>query len=342
MIILLIFAACCLILSGCFVENGLALEWVRAGINTDKPRWGIKDAMEIGLWHNSDRQGPRGLIRLFYPIGSVDGGSTRVNFVAVEPIVDRRKGFSELEKSTHDGKNGKMLWASNQPLMLDSPNMDKLELKPGVLSTSTSGVEQLSITIRVEPFQNGAHPYLIATFRADRANEVSFAVYAEDDSVSMDYCILTATMGNFARLRRIWLKDRIVDSRKLYPDYDDIHFAPDTYFPLDELFRTDSGDVIVQATTDETDPSSVFPFGDRPWWRWPGGVFTQYWRKPAGKYRADLRIRVNARKVYWASTQTIPGGISFENFEFQERFFPGQEFAYGIIQGSPKLTCSHW
>lgn len=105
-------------------------------------------------------------------------------------------------------------------------------------------------------------------------------------------------------------------------------------FPLDELLRTDSGDVIVPVTTDETDPSSVFPFGDRPWWRWPGGVFTQFWKKSAGKYQPDLRIRVNARKVYWASTQAIPGGISFENFEFQERFYPGQEFVYGIIQGS--------
>ena len=335
MTILPIFAACCLILLGCFVESCLAVEWIRAGINTEEPRWGIRDAMEIGLWHQGDRQGPRGLIRLFYPIGAKDGVSTRVNFIAVEPVVDGRKGFSELEKSSHDKKSGKRLWALNHPLMSDSPDLGELGLDPGVLFTSTSGVEQLSVTIRVEPFQNGAHPYLIATFSADRPNEVSFAVYAEDDSVSMDYCILTATMGNFARLRRIWLKDRVVDSRELYPDYDDIHFAPDTYFPLNELFRTGSDDVIVQATTDETDPASVFPFKDHAWWHWPGGVFTQYWKKPAGKYHPDLRIRVNARKVYWARTQTIPGGISFENFEFQERFYPGQEFVYGVIQGTP-------
>ena len=277
----------------------------------------------------------RGLIRLFYPIGAEDGSSTRVNFIAIEPIANGRKGFSELEKSMYDEKNGKRFWALSQPLMPDSPNLDELGLDPGVLFTSASGVEQLSITIRVEPFQNGAHPYLIATFRADRPNEVSFAVYAEDDSVSMDYCILTATMGNFARLRRIWLRDRIVDSKELYPDYDDIHFAPDTYFPLNELLLTDSGDVMVQATTDETDPASVFPFVDHIWWRWPGNVFTQYWKKPASKYRSDLRIRVNARKVYWASTQVIPGGISYENFEFQERFYPGQEFIYGIAQGTP-------
>lgn len=336
MMILLVFVAFCLILSGCFAGSCLAVEWIRAGINTEEPRWGIKDSMEISLWRNLDRQGPRGLIRLFYPIGAEDGGSTRVNFIAVEPVVDGRKGFSELEKSAHDGKRGKMLWASKLPMALGLPDLGELELEPGVLSTSESGVEQLSVTIRVEPFHNGAHPYVVAKFRADRVNEVSFAVYAEDDSVSMDYCILTATMGNFARLRRIWLKDRIADSREVYPDYDDIHFAPDTYFPLDELPRNEAGDVIVQASTDETDPASVFPFGDSPWWRWPGGVYTQYWKKSAGKYRPDLRIRVNARKAYWAGTQPIPGGISFENFEFQEKFYAGQEFIYGIIQGTPK------
>ena len=259
-----------------------------------------------------------------------------MNFIAVEPVVDGRKGFSELEKSAHDERRGKRLWALNSPLMEDSPDLDELGLDPGVLSTSDSGVEQLSITIRVEPFRNGAHPYLTATFYSDRPNEVSFAVYKEDDSVNMEYCILTATMGNFARLRRIWLKDEIVDSRKLYGDYDDIHFAPETHFPVDALSRTESGDVIVYSATDEMDPASVWPFGDRPAWRWPGGVYTQYWKKPAGKYQPDLRVRVNARKVYWAGTNPIPGGVSFENFEFQEQFYPGQEFVYGITQGLPE------
>jgi len=337
MIIFLIFTICCLILSSLLAEDCLAVEWVRAGANTKEPRWGIKDALEIGLWRWGDRQGPRGLIRLFYPIGAADGGSTRVNFIAVEPIVGGRKGYSELEKSGHDGRRGKRLWALDQPLTADSPNLGELGLDPGVLSTSSSGVEKLSIAIRVEPFHNGAHPYLIATFYGDRPNEVSFAVYAEDDSVDMEYCILTATMGNFARLRRIWLKDRVVDSKELYVDYDDIHFAPETCFPLDELARTESGDIIVRSITDETDPASVWPFGDRPGWRWPGGVFTQYWKKPAGKYQPDLRVRVNARKVYWAGTNPIPGGISFENFELQEQFYPGQEFVYGITQDTPRF-----
>ncbi len=329
---LLIFAICCLVLLGCFAGSCLAAEWVRAGVNTEEPRWGIKDALEIGLWHQGDGHGPRGLIRLFYPIGAEDGGSTRVNFIAVEPVVGGRKGFSELEKSSHDGKNGKRLWALDHPLTADSLALSKLGLEPGILSTSSSGVEKLSITIRVESFQNGAHPYLVATFYEDRPNEVSLAVYREDDGAQMEYCILTATMGNLARLRRIWLRDRIVDSKKLYAGYDDIHFAPETHFPLDELARTESGHIVVSATTDETDPASVWPFGDRPWWRWPGGVFTQYWKKLAGTYQPDLRVRVNARSVYWAGTHPIPGGISFENFELQERFYSGQEFIYGITK----------
>ena len=81
--------------------------------------------------------------------------------------------------------------------------LDELGLDPGVLTTCLDGVEQLSVTIRVEPFNNGAHPYVVATFSADRPNEVSFSVYGEDNSADMEYCILTATMGNFARLRKI-------------------------------------------------------------------------------------------------------------------------------------------
>lgn len=336
MMVFLIFAICFLLLSGWFVEDCRAVEWVRAGINTEEPRWGIKDALEISLWRSGDGHGPRGLIRLFYPIGAENGGSTRVNFIAVEPIVNRKKGFSELEKSGYDGKRGKRMWALDRPLTDKSPGVDKLGLDPGILSASGAGIEQLSVTIRVEPFRNGAHPYIIATFHADRPNEVSFSIHAEDDSVDMGYCILTATMGNFARLRRIWLKDRVVDSRKLYADYDDIHFAPQMFFQLDTLYRDESGDIVLRAATDETDPASVLPFGNRRWWRWPGGVFTQYWKKPAGKYKPDLRARVNARKVYWAGAQPIPGGISFENVEFQERFYPGQEFIYGISKGYPE------
>ena len=40
----LLLVICCLILSCWFVGSGHAVEWVRAGINAEQPRWGIKDA----------------------------------------------------------------------------------------------------------------------------------------------------------------------------------------------------------------------------------------------------------------------------------------------------------
>ena len=48
---------------------------------------------------------PRGLIRLGYPV-LTNGGYELINFIAIEPVVRGRKGFSELEKSKLDGVNG--------------------------------------------------------------------------------------------------------------------------------------------------------------------------------------------------------------------------------------------
>jgi len=63
--------------------------------------------MEIGLWHQGDGQGPRGLIRLFYPIGTEDGGFNTSKLIAVEPVVDGPKRVSELEKAHTTEKAGK-------------------------------------------------------------------------------------------------------------------------------------------------------------------------------------------------------------------------------------------
>jgi hypothetical protein len=61
----------------------------------------------------------------------------------------------------------------------------------------------------------------------------------------------------------------------------------------------------------------------------------QFWLKPKGTFDGSLRCRVNARRVYWAGTTPIPGGIAYENFEFREDFNPGQEVWFGFTAGSP-------
>ena len=72
--------------------------------------------------------------------------------------------------------------------------------------------------MRVEPFDNGARVRLVVSQRSDAPDEIQLAVHAEPGSAPLDYCILTATMGNLARTRLLWLKDEVVSSLRLYPD----------------------------------------------------------------------------------------------------------------------------
>jgi hypothetical protein len=80
----------------------------------------------------------------------------------------------------------------------------------------------------------------------------------------------------------------------------------------------------------------VFPFPGSTRWHYGGFPVTQYWKKPRGTFRDDLRVVVNARSTYWGNHRPIPGGVAFENFEMQERFYDGQKFIFGITRKTPK------
>lgn len=303
-----------------------AAEWVRAGVNSDKPLWGIKGGLQFGIFPASvtgeGNGGPRGLIRLGSP--TLPGGRyALINFIAVEPVVRGRKGFSELEHSQLDNVPGKRFWVGESAGTLDGGKLWKPE----------PNVEQLDVTIRVERFENGAHVYLVVSQRSDAPDEITLTVHAEPDSAPMDYCILTATMGNMARARQLWLKDgEMVSSRKLFADYQDIHFTHDALFELKRLHVTPQGDVIVAVTNDEENPAAARPFPGSDVWYYGGFKVTQYWKKRKGTFRDDLHVRVNARSTYWRSRQPIPGGIAYENFEMRERFYEGQQFVFGITR----------
>ena len=83
------------------VEEG---RWVRpAEGEASQPVWGVKGGMRVGLWPTG---GPRGLIRIYAPyLGHPP--LRMINFVAVEPVVGRARGLSELEHSTLDGTRGR-------------------------------------------------------------------------------------------------------------------------------------------------------------------------------------------------------------------------------------------
>jgi len=69
-------------------------DWIRPGLNTNQPIWGIRSGILWGIAPASFRGGePRGLIRIGYPVLSA-AAYDLVNFIAIEPIVGGRRGFS--------------------------------------------------------------------------------------------------------------------------------------------------------------------------------------------------------------------------------------------------------
>jgi hypothetical protein len=199
---------------------------------------------------------------------------------------------------------------------------------------SEHGHKVLSVFVQVEPFDHGARPVIEIRLREDRPHEVAFRVFAAAGGKAMRSCILSATMGNYARLRRLYLRDRVLDSRTLYEPFRPVFagFAAHKEWGLDSLLVR-GGQAIVAATPDEPDPShATYDVDVAQHWHYQGKLATQYWRSTG---RADLVARVNARRTYWASKAQIPGGVAFENFELEAPFEPGQEFCFGVTPDPP-------
>ncbi|MGI8770046.1 MAG: hypothetical protein ACR2JE_01280 [Acidobacteriaceae bacterium] len=282
-------------------------------------------------------RGPRGLIRVGV-ISPQTGKPELLNYIAIEPVVlgpgsrSSRMAFSELEPSRMDpGERGKRLW-------VDLGTTNSAEDLPGAIRTLPSrpaAIERLTVQIDVERFTaNGAHVYLLASIDSDRPDELQLAVYEYSDSPPLEELTVTATMGNYERLRSLWLKDRVVDSRQLYASYDGDAFTEHENYPSGEMLRTADGDAIALCTSNESSPSSV-PGTPSGHWHYPLPKLTQYWRVRAHDIEPDLRVRVNGRRIYWASHDPVPGGVAFENFELRQRYEPGQVFIFGATGKEP-------
>ena len=168
-------------------------DWIRPGLNTNQPIWGLRGGLLWAVAPAGFRTGEhRGLIRLGYPV--LPGGRyDLINFIAVEPIVGGHRGFSELERSQLDRTAGKRIWA-------EGPGTAPIaNLVPGQVRERSGGHEDLQVGLRVEKFDSGAHVRLVVLQRSDRPDEIQLSVFQEPDSAHLDYCILTATMGNVAR-----------------------------------------------------------------------------------------------------------------------------------------------
>ncbi len=323
------------------------VNWIRPSKNTDAPVWGIRNGIVVALWPaaiepkiNGTEGGPRGLLRIGYDYMGVD---YLINFIAVEPVVNDDMEFSEVSPSVVDDKLGKLFWAADSILN----NRFSANTSPqGIITHPDSlhpDVEELSFYVFMEKFINGAHPYLKISIRSNNPGEICLQIFNEPNSKPMQRCALTATMGNYSRLRLLYLKDETVDAGKLYQGYNDIDFIEKDAYSYKRMLRNKNGDYVVFAESNENftqlagwpqQPDYIKKWG----WRYrPFYKLTQYWRKEAGDADSSLAVRVNGRRKYWAGESNnlndyidIPNGPAFENFELRDNYHAGEKFYFGL------------
>ncbi len=306
--------------------------WVRpARDGNAQPVWGHARGLRAGLHPMS---GPRGLLRIYTPyMGQPD--SVLINFIAIEPIVQGEsvRGFSELERSRLDDVQGKRFWAADSPED-ETPRLPQQFPARGVLGQEGT-TKTLTVYVPIEPFDNGAKVYVRLRFRADRPYEVGVAAFARKDSKPLKHCILTATMGNFARLRHLHLQAGVKSARELWPDFKGDGFAPHAVFPLSAMFRNKKGHALFVAAPDEENPAQAeYAPETEFWWKYTGKPATQYWRCETPD--PNMAGQVNGRACYWGGQSPIPGGVAFENFELIEPFSNGAEYWFGVTPQSPE------
>lgn len=289
------------------------------------PVWGHKEGIRIGL---APTPGPRGLIRIYTPyLGH--HADKMINFIAIEPIVrgEEQRAFSELEWSELDSVRGKRFWSDNSPIC-DAPASSTSPASGHI--AVMDGEETLTLYIFTETFRNGARPYVRIRFYEDRPYELELTTYSCSESRELDYLILTATMGNFARLRNLYLNGSMKHSSELWPIYNDIHFTAHDITPMQAMIKDKMGGRYFIAEPDECNPAdATYATGTRNNWFYYGKKATQYWYVPDPD--PSMVGLVNGRYTYWASDSTIPGGVSFENFELKSPFKPGEIFVFGVV-----------
>ncbi len=214
--------------------------WIWPQTAKDAPVWGIKNGSTMSLWPaaaelTKSDGGPRGLLRIGY---NYLGTDFLINFIAIEPFVEGDMEFSEISLSTVDGKWGKFIWAADSTRSshyTGTANVRGAITHPDSLHPE---VEALYFYLLMEPFKNGAHPYLKVNLRDDEPGEVSLQIFNEDNSAKMERCALTATMGTYSRLRLLYVKNSVVDAKQLFAGYNDIDFVEKQPYPYRQMMRT--------------------------------------------------------------------------------------------------------
>ncbi len=331
---------CCTVAFAQMVIDGVRLEpprqdgiWVRPAQDTPSMAvWGFADGIRVGI---NPPGRPRGLLDIYAPyLGA--GDMNIINFIAMEPIVasSQNRGYSELESSALDGVQGKQFRSSDTP---ERPaTWDKLHPARGTVAVE-DGKQTLTVWIFCEKFDNGADVYVRLRFIEGSPYQFELQAFASAQSAPLDKFILTATMGNKMRLRRLYAADGVTKlSYDLWPDYRDKWFTPYEYTFLKDMVRDRNGGAWVLAYPTETEAdyqNAVYEEGTFKGWDYKGIPATQYWYCPLPQ--DEMYSVVNGRYTYWAILKTIPGGIAFENFELVEPFRQGAVYYFGIDPDKP-------
>ncbi|TWU19099.1 hypothetical protein [Allorhodopirellula heiligendammensis] len=305
--------------------------WPGHGVPADRPTWGHRDGLRIGL---APAPGPQGLIRIYAPYLRQQY-PRMVNFLSVEPAVTGLpgRGQSELEQSRqHPGQSGLTFTPANQVLKVTAAD----ELPSGILDPQAG---TLTLFVHPEPFRNGAHPILELIFYRGRPHEVEITIHAAPHSAPMESCVISATMGNYGMLRELHLADgQTARAADLWSDeqLDGLGFLPWRSWPAEKLGRTGKGEYEVSLSSNFEQPAhAAYATVVPPQWRYTGQGATHVWRTEA---ESAPTVAVNARRTYWGTVAPIAGGVCFENFELRIPFQDRQRLWFGIAPGKSENT----
>lgn len=306
--------------------------WVRPteGFKGD-PCWGFRNGIQVGLHPLS---GPRGLIRVYVPYTGQDKWKA-YQFIAFEPTrKNGAKGFSEMEQSSLDNVQGKRFWSGNTADPTAFPNS---EYPAAGVVYKENGLEKLSVYIFSEKFNNGVEVYARITFTEGKTEQFEMEMFHTSGSADVSIFVPSATMGNYARIRELYLKNDVRNSKSIWPNFSGDGFTDRNWTSLDGMIRDSRSGAWYIAAQDEANPAAAeYASSTYGGWIYKGIPATQYWycANPHG----TLRGAANGRWCYWASNGNapIPGGISFENFELQQNYQRGQTFVFGITLKTPE------
>lgn len=315
------------------LSGAAAADFIRPEKPGDPLIYGVRNGICVAVYPDAldgrPGGGPRGLLRVGY---QENGKFHLINYIAVQPLVLGAVGLSELERG-NDGMPGKPLWVGSSPT--DGGIGANGDVR-GVVQQTTQGAV-LTFWLFVEKFGNGAAPVVEVSLYENQPDRVRFRTFSGAGGSVMERCDLSATMGNQSRCRTLWLDTDRVHAPDLYAGYRGDGFVERVPYRLGALHKTTTDDVVVAISPDEFEPREVWPFANGAWHH-DGSWMAQFWLKPRGTYDDSLQCRVNGRGMYWGGNSPIPGGLSFENFELQESFRPGQETWFGYLKESPAKT----